>query len=409
MKKIIFVLVATIFCAMNCAMAATENEGKEKNIDNVNITIGDWKINGKVNGKIYISDDSSKDRKGRTKLGNSDVVTYSNGNINIEINEKEIENWAAEVEKWADEVEQMAADLEKNIGQLATELEDTFSDIEINGKRLNSNDWENQQNRPNRITGSGNIITKTIPAIESYDAIKASRGIHVVMNESEGEKIVINADDNIMPYVVVRKEGNSLHIGIDENIKSINNVKVQVVLPKNQNINELQVASAASIKINPTIKGRSLSLDAASAGNINIAKADVDFFDADASSAAKISGTVKSNDCYVDASSAADIDLTILAVQCDSNASSAAKITLNGETASFEGDASSAAKIIAKGLAVRAMADASASSGAKISINALKKLEAKASSGGVVAYVHNNNLLEKNISQSSGGRVKSEF
>lgn len=401
MKKIIFVLVATIFCAMNCAMAATENEGKEKNIDNVNITIGDWKINGKVNGKIYISDDSNKDRKGRTKLGNSDVVTYSNGNINIEINEKEIE-------KWADEVEQLAVEFEKNIGQMAVEFEDTFSDIEINGKRLNSNDWENLQNHQNRITGSGNIITKTIPAIESYDAIKVSRGIHVVMNESEGEKIVINADDNVMPYVVVRKEGNSLRIGIDENIKSINNLKVQVVLPKNQNINELQVASAASIKINATIKGRSLSLDAASAGNINIAKADVDFFDADASSAAKISGTVKSNDCYVDASSAADIDLTILAVQCDSNASSAAKITLNGETASFEGDASSAAKIIAKGLAVRTVADASASSGAKISINALKKLEAKASSGGVVTYVHNN-YLEKHISQSSGGRVKLEF
>ena len=401
MKKIIFVLVATIFCASNYVMAATENEGKEKNIDNVNITIGDWKINGKVNGKIYISDDSNKDRKGRTKLGNSDAVTYSNGNINIEINEKEIE-------KWADEIEQLAADLEKNIGQLAVEFEDTFSDIEINGKRLNSNDWENLQNPQNRITGSGNIITKSIPAIDSYDAIKASRGIHVVMNESEGEKIVINADDNVMPYVVVRKEGNSLHIGIDENIKSINNLKVQVVLPKNQNINELQVASAASIKINPTIKGRSLSLDAASAGNINIAKADVDFFDADASSAAKISGTVKSNDCYVDASSAADIDLTILAVQCDSNASSAAKITLNGETASFEGDASSAAKIIAKGLSVRTVADASASSGAKISINALKKLEAKASSGGVVTYVHNN-YLEKHISQSSGGRVKLEF
>ncbi len=381
MKKIIFVLVATIFCAINYVMAATENEGKEKNIDNVNITIGDWKINGKVNGKIYISDDSSKDRKGRTKLGNSDVVTYSNGNINIEINDKEIENWAAEIEKWADEVE-------KNLGNCEIVI--------------------NEQNRQNRITGSGNIITKSIPAIESYDAIKASRGIHVVMNESEGEKFVINADDNVMPYVVVRKEGNSLRIGIDENIKSINNVKVQVVLPKNQNINELQVASAASIKINPTIKGRSLSLDAASAGNINIAKADVDFFDADASSAAKISGTVKSNDCYVDASSAADIDLTILTVQCDSNASSAAKITLNGETASFEGDASSAAKIIAKGLSVLAMADASASSGAKISINALKKLDAKASSGGTVAYVHNNDL-EKHISQSSGGRVKSEF
>ena len=393
MKKIISTLIIAIFCFANVASATTQNN-KEKDINNVNITIGDWKINGKVNGKIYISDDCKKDKKGRTKLGDSDIVTYSNGKINIEINEKEIENWAAEVENWAVEVENWAVEVEK----WADEVENNLGNCEIVVK---------EQNRPNRITGSGNIITKTIPAIESYDAIKASRGIHVVMNESEGEKIVINADDNIMPYVVVRKEGNSLRIGIDENIKSINNVKVQVVLPKNQNINELQVASAASIKINPTIKGRSLSLDAASAGNINIAKADVDFFDADASSAEKISGTVKSNDCYVDASSAADIDLTILAVQCDSNASSAAKITLNGETASFEGDASSAAKIIAKGLAV-AVADASASSGAKISINALKKLDAKASSGGTVAYVHNNDL-EKHISQSSGGRVKSEF
>jgi hypothetical protein len=160
--------------------------------------------------------------------------------------------------------------------------------------------------------------------------------------------------------------------------------------------------------INTTIESRTLSVDASSAAKVNFAKADVDFFDADASSAAKISGTVKSNDCYVDASSAAEINFTILTVQCDSNASSAAKITLNGETASFEGDASSAAKIIAKGLSVRTMADASASSGAKISVNALKKLEAKASSGGVVTYVHNN-YLEKHISQSSGGRVKLEF
>ena len=395
MKKIISTLIIAIFCFANIASATTQNN-KGEDINNVNITIGDWKINGKVNGKIYISDDCKKDKKGRTKLGNSDVVTYSNGNINIEINEKEIENWAAEVEKWADEVEQWADEVE----QWTDEVEKSLGNCEI---------VINQQNRPNRITGSGNIITKTIPAIESYDAIKASRSVHVVMNESEGENIVINADDNVMPYVVVRKEGNSLYIGIDENIKSINNVKVQVVLPQNQVLNELKVASGASISIKPTIKGRSLSLDAASAGNINIAKADVDFFDADASSAAKISGTVKSNDCYVDASSAADIDLTILAVQCDSNASSAAKIILNGETASFEGDASSAAKIIAKGLAVRTMADASASSGAKISINALKKLDAKASSGGTVAYVHNNDLLEKNISQSSGGRVKSEF
>ena len=394
MKKILFVIMAVIFCAANYSVAATLAEGKEKKIDNIDITIGDWKINGKVNGKIYISDDCEIDNKGRIKLGDSDAVTYSNGAIIVYMDEEKIE--------------QLAADLEKNIGQLATELEDTFSDIEINGKRLNSNDWENLQNRTNRITGSGNIITKRIPAITEYDAIKASRAVTVTMTESEGDQITIKADDNIMPYVVVRKEGNSLVIGIDDNIKSINRIDVNVTLPKNPKLNELKASSAASININTTIEGRSLSLDAASAASINIAKADVDFFDADASSAANISGAVKSNDCYVDASSAANINLTILAVQCKSNASSAANIKLSGEVATFEGEASSAAKIEAKGVTARTNAIADASSGAKVTVNAEKRLDAKASSGGVVTYVHNSDLI-KSTKQSSGGRVKEVF
>ena len=376
MKKIISTLIIAIFCFANIANATTQNEGKEKNISNVNISIGDWKINGKVNGKIYISDDSKKDNRGRTKLGDNDIVTYSNGKINIEIAEEKLNETLA---KW----------------------ESALADCDIV--------FDVNNNNPTRITGNGNIISKDIPTIASYDAIKASRGIHVVMTEEEGDNITIQADDNVMPYVVVRKSGESLVITIDENIKSINSVNVKVTLPKNTVINELKTASAATIDIKPAIKSRTLSVDAASAGEVNIAMAEVDFFDADAAASAKISGTVKSNDCYADASSAAKIKLTLLAVQCKSNASSAAKIELNGEVATFEGDASSAAKIDAKGLNVLSFAEVDASSAAKITVNAIKKLDAEASSGATITYVPNNDLLEKKISQSSGGRVKSEF
>lgn len=374
MKKIIFILVAVLFCTINYATATTVTECKKKSVDNVSITIGNWRINGKVNGTIIYSD-SKELKDGRTKLGNSDIVTYSNGNIDINLSDEDINNLLADVS-------------------------DALHDCEI--------DVTYNDNNPKHIKGSGNIISKTIPAITSYDAIKASRSVRVVMEEREDDNITIKADDNVMPYVVVRKEGNSLIIGIDKNINSLSNVNVKVFLPKNSNLNELKATSGATININTTIESRTLSVDASSAAIVNFAKADVDFFDADASSAAKISGTVKSNNSYVDASSAADIDLTILTVQCDSNASSAASIELKGQVATFNGDASSAAKIIAKGLSVRTMADASASSGAKISVNALKKLEAKASSGGVVTYVPNNDLI-KNTSQSSGGRVKTEF
>ena len=262
-------------------------------------------------------------------------------------------------------------------------------------------------NTPNRIKGSGNIITKDIPAI-AYDAIKASRGARVVVEEREDNNIIIKADDNIMPYVVVRKEGNSLRVTIDDNVKTTTNITLEVYLPKNTQINELTASSAATINVRPTIQGRSLSIDAASAAKINFSKAEVEFFDADAASSAKISGTLKCNDCYLEASSASDIDLTLLAVLCSADASSAAKIDLNGETAKFEADASSAAKISASKLTVRTEAECEASSAAKISVNAIKKLDAEASSGAVVSYIPVDDLVKK-IKQSSGGRVKTEY
>ena len=262
-------------------------------------------------------------------------------------------------------------------------------------------------NTPNRIKGSGNIISKNIPAI-AYDAIKASRGARVVVEEREDNNIIIRADDNIMPYVVVRKEGNSLRVTIDDNVKTTTNITLEVYLPKNTQINELTASSAATINVRPTIQGRSLSIDAASAAKINFSKAEVEFFDADAASSAKISGTLKCNDCYLEASSASDIDLTLLAVLCSADASSAAKIDLNGEAAKFEGDAASAAKIDASKLTVRTEAECEASSAAKISVNAIKKLDAEASSGAVVSYIPVDDLVKK-IKQSSGGRVKTEY
>lgn len=372
MKKIIFILVAVLFCTINYATATTVTECKKKDVDNISITIGNWKINGKVNGTIIYSD-SKELKNGRTKLGDSDIVTYSNGNIDINLSDEDINNLLADVS-------------------------DALHDCEIDVT------YKNDDN-PMHIKGSGNIISKTIPAITSYDAIKASRSVRVVMEESEGDNITIKADDNVMPYVVVRKEGNSLIIGIDKNINSLSNVNVEVFLPKNSNLNELKATSGATININTTIESRTLSVDAASAAKVNFAKADVDFFDADAASAAKITGIVKSDDCYLDASSAADIKLTLLAVQCKSAASSAASIELKGQVATFNGDASSAAKIYASELEAQTLAEADASSGAKVTVKAIKRLDAEASSGGVVSYIADDDVITK-ISQSSGGRVK---
>ena len=316
-----------------------------------------------------------------TANASSAQIKISTPNVNIDINEEQL-------------------------NEIISEVADALCEcnITINGKSINEYD---NDDTPNRIKGSGKIISKTIPAI-SYDAIKASRGARVVVEEREDENIIIRADDNLMPYVVVRKEGKSLRVTIDDNVKTATNITLEVYLPKNTEINELTATSAATINVRPTIQSRSLSLDATSAAKINFAKAEVEFFDADAASSAKVSGTLKSNDCYLEASSASEIDLTLLAVLCSADASSAAKISLSGETAKFEADASSAAKISATKLTVRTEAECDASSAAKISVNAIKRLDAEASSGAVVTYVPADDLV-KSIKQSSGGRVKTEY
>lgn len=75
-------------------------------------------------------------------------------------------------------------------------------------------------------------------------------------------------------------------------------------------------------------------------------------------------------------------------LQCSNvvlNSSSGSKISLNGKVGSAKYDASSGSKINAV-LLTASIADATVSSGASISLNAIKKLKADASSGGSIKY-----------------------
>lgn len=52
------------------------------------------------------------------------------------------------------------------------------------------------------IKGSGNIVTRTIDAPD-FDRVDAARAVKVVITDKATDKITIQADDNIMEYVVV--------------------------------------------------------------------------------------------------------------------------------------------------------------------------------------------------------------
>lgn len=255
-----------------------------------------------------------------------------------------------------------------------------------------------------RITGSGNIITRRV-SIADFSRIETSRAVHLVVEKRSGREAIIEADDNIMPYVIVEVDGGCLTVSIDNEIKSLNDVTVKVTVPSDGNISAISASSASKVTVQAEIKTPKLMLDASSAANINITKSDVGTCSIEASSAANVEGAIKADNCVIDMSSASDVNVALLAVKCDVTATSAASATLSGEAGDIEITVSSAAKVDAMDLNAR-NAEAEASSGGSIKVTCMKSIDASASSGGSVKYAAKGDLDSELKHTSSGGSVK---
>lgn len=251
------------------------------------------------------------------------------------------------------------------------------------------------------IKASGNIVTKEIP-IPEFNAINTSRAVKVVLTE-QGDKIRIDADDNLMDWVIVEPEEGELQVTIDRQIKSINNSHVTVTIPvQGRTLRSLEASSAAEIQGKEVeLKGADLLVKASSAAKIETS-VKAGSCSIDASSAAGIDLTIKAATCNIEASSAASVRAEIKSKSCTAGASSAAGITLKGLTEYFESESSSAAKVDASELTAQ-RADVTASSGSKISVNCTESLKASASSGAGIRYTGD---CQVETSKSSGGSIR---
>ena len=251
------------------------------------------------------------------------------------------------------------------------------------------------------IKGNSHIVTKEIPVPE-FDAISVSRAIRVILTE-QGDQIRIDANDNLMEWVVVQAEARELRITIDPEIKQVRNVKVTVTVPVgNRTLRLLKASSAAEIQGKEVeIKTSALRVKASSAAEIQTS-VKAQSCDIDASSAATVKATVKAATCDIDASSAATVRAEVKAQSCTAGTSSAADIVLKGGTILFEGSSSSAGKINAAEL-VSTRADVQASSGSDITVTCSEELRARASSGASVRYGGD---CRVETTKSSGGSIR---
>jgi len=218
---------------------------------------------------------------------------------------------------------------------------------------------------PNRINGSGNLIDRTIPAPD-FETVSSACGVTVLITDDNTDRIRIEADDNLMEYVVVEERQGTLRVALDQGRKgarNVSNAHVTVTVPSNGKIRALKASSASQIVCRTALGA--------------------DDFSIETSSAAKVEAAVKAGKCSLDASSAS-------------------KITLSGKAAQFRANLSSAAKLSADELDA-ATCSIDTSSGSKASVHCTGTLRANASSGSSIRYSGD---CSTHLSKSSGGSIR---
>lgn len=214
-----------------------------------------------------------------------------------------------------------------------------------------------------KIKGNGVVKTEERADVKNFDKIQISATLKAEITQGDKESVTVEGDQNILSYIITElKSDNTLSIHWKNNI-SIKSFKKAVVHITLKSLKEIDASSASSVISTNTFKVENLDINA---------------------------------------SSAANIDISIEAKKLKINASSAANVELKGSTENLNAEASSAAKIRATKL-ISQNVIAETSSVGKISVYAVKSIEANSSSCGNISYQGNPN--EKNVSCSSCGTI----
>lgn len=197
--------------------------------------------------------------------------------------------------------------------------------------------------------------------VGAFKGIKVSEGIDVYLKKGDKEALRLEVSGIKPGDVITEVSGDYLKIHMQEGRYRDRTVKVYVTYVA---IDKLSASSASNIFAEGTIKVKRLSLSASSAATIDV--------------------QIEVEDLEVSGSSAADIEL-------------------RGKAKNVEIETSSAGEVDAYDLEAEVV-EVDVSSAGSAKVNAIKEINAQASSGGSIRY--RGNPERSNTNSSSGGSVK---
>lgn len=210
------------------------------------------------------------------------------------------------------------------------------------------------------IVGNGNVQQEEREITQPFNSVKVSTGIYLELIPGTTNQVVVEADENLLDYIVTRVEDGELRIYAERMISGAVSKKVQLTYT---DLEAITTTSGAHVSINTPIVADNLHVKSSSGSTIR--------------------GTVYVKDLSVKVSSGADI-------------------SLSGQSKDIEVSASSGSTAQLRDLECLSC-HAKASSGADAKVFCKDFIQAKATSGGVIKYY--GNPKQVNNSNSKSGSV----
>jgi len=223
----------------------------------------------------------------------------------------------------------------------------------------------NAQNYKN-INGKGSKITKTITTSD-YNGVAVSGSFYVTLVDGVEGTITVNAEQNLMEYVIVEVKENTLFIRPEKEygLSASKGKKIQITVPVNT-ISNVSLAGSGDIISNFMMNASSFKISLAGSG---------------------------------------DIKLGIEAQKIDASVSGSGDIELKGKAMNFTAAVAGSGDIEAFGLQAESTKASIAGSG-DIETYCTQSIEARVSGSGEIQYKGNPTKVDSKVSGSGTIKMK---
>ena len=225
------------------------------------------------------------------------------------------------------------------------------------------NNSVNAQLFTKKVKGNGEINTET-RTVSDYKKIGINGNFEVKLLKDQLGKITIKADENLMEYIIIEVKNENLNIKTKKGYVIKPSKKIEITIPF-EHLESLALAGSGTIFTTDLIKTKSIKLNIAGSGNMN---------------------------------------LNISAKNTSSNIAGSGNLKIQGETNEFNCSIAGSGNLIGYNLKTT-MVNAKIAGSGNIKINAQNEINAQIAGSGNVLYTGNPNKV-KSKSVGSGSLKK---